>query len=129
MQVIGILTALAISFGLPSKNANTLERDTRAIATLDCKLLATATKVGSVLDVEREAKNCQRDAKTYACSASATWQPSIQHQFLVAKECDVTLSSPIGLDQKINIKAAWRLFVSRKILCGISAPWENVNQI
>ena len=38
------------------KNANTLERDTRAIATSDRKLLATATKVESVLDVKREAK-------------------------------------------------------------------------
>ena len=38
------------------KNAATLERDPRGMATLDCKLLATATKVEAVLDVEREAK-------------------------------------------------------------------------
>ena len=31
-------------------------RDTRAITTLDCKLIATITKVEAVLDVEREAK-------------------------------------------------------------------------
>ena len=56
MQIIGILTTLAISFASPSKNAATLERDTRAMATLDCKLSATATKVEAVLDVEREDK-------------------------------------------------------------------------
>ena len=37
-------------------NATTRERDTRAIASIDCKLLTTATKVEAVLDVEREAK-------------------------------------------------------------------------
>ena len=36
-------------------NAATLERDTRAIASLDYKLLTTALKVEAVLDVEREA--------------------------------------------------------------------------
>ena len=56
MRILGILAALAISFASPSKNAATLERDTRVIATLDCKLLATATKVEAVLDVERDAK-------------------------------------------------------------------------
>ena len=56
MRIVGILTALAISTAPPSKNAAALERDTRAMATLDCKLLATATKVEAVLDVEREAK-------------------------------------------------------------------------
>ena len=63
MRIIGILTALAISFVSPSKNAATLERDARAIATLDCKLLATAIKVEAVLDIEREAKlqkRCQK---------------------------------------------------------------------
>ena len=53
------------------KNAATQERDTRAMATSDCKLFATATKVGAILDVEREAK-IARDAETYAFSASAT---------------------------------------------------------
>ena len=47
---------LAINIASPSKNAATLERGTRAMAALDCKLLATATKVEVVLDVEREAK-------------------------------------------------------------------------
>ena len=56
MRIIGILTALAISFASPSKNAATLERDTRALATLDCKLLDTATKVEAVPGVDREAK-------------------------------------------------------------------------
>ena len=56
MRNIGILTVLAISFESPLKNAATLERDTRAMATLDCKLLAPATKAEAVLDVEREAK-------------------------------------------------------------------------
>ena len=55
MRIIGTLTALAISFASLSKNVATLERDTRSMATLDCKLLATATKVEAVLDVEREA--------------------------------------------------------------------------
>ena len=56
MRIIGIFTALAISIASPSNNAATLERDTRAMVILDCKLLATATKVEVVLDVEREAK-------------------------------------------------------------------------
>ena len=72
MQIISILTALAISFASLSKNAATLERDARAIATLNCKLLEIVTKVEAVLDVEGEAKFAKRDAKTYAFSASAT---------------------------------------------------------
>ena len=48
--------ALAINIASLSKIAATLERDTRAMATLDCKLLATAMKVEAVLYVEREAK-------------------------------------------------------------------------
>ena len=56
MRIIGILTVLAISFALPSTIAATLERDTKAIVTLDCQFLATATKVEAVLDWEREAK-------------------------------------------------------------------------
>ena len=44
-RIIGILTELTI-----------LERDTRTIATSDCKLLEIATKAEVVLDVEREAK-------------------------------------------------------------------------
>ena len=56
MRIIGLFTALAINIASPSKNAATLERDTRAMATLDCKLLATATKVEAVMDVEREDK-------------------------------------------------------------------------
>ena len=53
MRIIGVFTALAINIMSPSKNAATLERDTRAV---DCKFLATATKVEAVPDVEREAK-------------------------------------------------------------------------
>ena len=63
MRIIGILTALAISFALPSKNAASLERGTRAITTSDCKLLAAATEVEAVLDVEREAKIAKETPK------------------------------------------------------------------
>ena len=56
MHIIGILMVLAISFASPSKNAATLERDTRAIAALDYKLVATATNVEAALNVEREAE-------------------------------------------------------------------------
>ena len=54
-RIIGIVTTLAISFASSSKNAATLGRHTRAIGTLDCKLLATANKLELALDVEREA--------------------------------------------------------------------------
>ena len=51
---VGIFTALAMSIASPSNNAATLERDSRAMATLDRKLLAT--KGEAVLDVDKEAK-------------------------------------------------------------------------
>ena len=60
MRIIGILTALAISFVSPSKIAATLETDTTSIVTLDCQLLATATKGEAVLDWEREAEIAKR---------------------------------------------------------------------
>ena len=66
--------ALAINIASPSKNAATLERDIRAMATSGYKLLATATKVEAVLDVEREAKIAKQipTGNTYTFSASAT---------------------------------------------------------
>ena len=65
MRIIGIFTALAINIASPSKDAATLERDTRAMATLGCKLLATAAKVEAVLDAEREAKIANRSQNAH----------------------------------------------------------------
>ena len=59
MRIISILTALdQLRVTVKIKiNAATLERDTRAIASVDSKLLTTAAKVEAVLDVKkREAK-------------------------------------------------------------------------
>ena len=65
MQIISILTVLdQLYFAVAS-----LERDTGAIASLDFKLLTTATKVEAVLNSEREAKLAKEVTKL---SASAT---------------------------------------------------------
>ena len=55
MRIISIPTALdQLRFAV--KNPATLERDTRAIASKDCKLLTVARKVEAIQDVEKEAK-------------------------------------------------------------------------
>ena len=65
MRIIGIFTVLAIDIASPSKDAATLERDTTAMATLGCKLLATAAKVEAVLDAEIEAKIANRSQNAH----------------------------------------------------------------
>ena len=50
------------------KNAATMKRDTRAIASLGCKLSAKDKKVKAVLDIEREAKTANDMPKQeYTC--------------------------------------------------------------
>ena len=87
MRIISILSALD---HLPvaeknkkqkNKKTVTLERDTRAIASLDCKSLTTATKVEAALDVERETKTVKEMPKRMRVLLQPLDNPALSTRF------------------------------------------------